>query len=106
MKLALIVLCDVPYIQSSQRGKLSQPVRPDLAYLPFLFSFRDHLPVYPPRSVTVGAVVAVLLLEEELLSDEIYSKGACRNAETRERALEAVQPGERTGVPPLLAVPL
>jgi hypothetical protein len=56
--------------------------------------------------VTVGAVVTVLLLEEKLLSNEVYGECTCRNAETGEGALEAVEPGEGTCVPPLLAVPL
>lgn len=51
----------------------------------------------------VGAVVAVLLLEEELLSDEVHTECDCRDAEAGEGTLEAVPPGEGTCVSPLLA---
>jgi hypothetical protein len=54
--------------------------------------------------MTVRAVVAVLLREEELLSDAVSGKRNCRNAEAREGALEAVKPGEGTCVSPLLAM--
>ena len=57
-----------------------------------------------PRSMTLRAVVTVLLGEEKLLSDAVTGKRNRRNAEAREGALEAVKPGEGTCVSPLLAV--
>ena len=54
--------------------------------------------------MTLRAMVAVLLGEEELLSDAVSCKRNRRNAEAREGALEAVKPGEGTYVSPLLAV--
>ena len=57
-----------------------------------------------PRLMTLRAMVAVLLGEEELLSDAVSGKRNRRNAEAREGALEAVKPGEGTCVSPLLAV--
>jgi hypothetical protein len=71
----------------------------------FFFSFRYRLLALLPRSVAVGAVVTVLLLEEQLLCNKVYGECACRNAETGEGALEAVEAGEGTCVSPLLAVP-
>lgn len=59
-----------------------------------------------PRLVTLRAVVAVLLREEELLDNEVSGKGNCRNTESGEGALEAVEPREGTCVSPLLAAQL
>jgi len=47
-------------------------------------------------------IVMSLVLEEELLSNNISSKGNGRYAEAREGALETVEAGEGTGVSPLL----
>ena len=52
--------------------------------------------------MTLRAMVAVLLGEEELLSDAVSCKRNRRNAEAREGALEAVEAGEGSGVSPLL----
>jgi hypothetical protein len=54
--------------------------------------------------VVTVVMVRVFVLEEELLSNQVSSKGNRRNAESREGALEAVPPGEGTCVSPLLAV--
>ena len=54
--------------------------------------------------MTLRAMVAVLLGEEELLRDAVSGKRNRRNAEAREGALEAVKPGEGTCVSPLLAM--
>lgn len=63
-----------------------------------------HLPLQHPCLVTVRAVVTVLFREKELLNDEVSGERYCRDTEARERALEAVEPGEGSCVSPLLAV--
>jgi len=106
MRLALVMLCDIPYLQPPQGGKPSQPVRPGLAYHLLSSSFSATLPLQRPCLVTVRAVVAVLFREEELLDNEVSGECYCRDAEAGERALEAVEPGEGSCVSPLLAVQL
>ena len=54
--------------------------------------------------MTLRAMVAVLLGEEELLSDAVSCKRNRRNAEAREGALEAVAATEGAGVSPGLTV--
>jgi len=47
-------------------------------------------------------MVSTLVIEEELLGNEVSGECDGRYAEAGERALEAVEAGERTGVSPLL----
>lgn len=106
MRLGLIVLCDIPYIQSPQRRNPSQPVRPGLAQLPLLFPFTSCLLSQLPRSVVTLIVVRMVVLEKELLSNQVSGECDCRDAEAGEGALEAVPPGEGACVSPLLAAKL
>jgi hypothetical protein len=55
-------------------------------------------------SVVTFIVMCVLVLPEELLGREVAGKCYSGYAEAREGALEAVEAGEGTCVPPLLAV--